>query len=100
VLDPDKPAVLSNCISDESVDEPLIDEDLTNCSADASVLDPLALDKPTNEYVPDNVLLALSDADRVNNGATVSVDEPLRLAAPVVVVLGAASLAAIKANVI
>jgi hypothetical protein len=85
---------------DESVDELLIDEDLTNCSADASVLDPLAPDAPTNEYAPDNVLLVLNDADRINDVAAVSVDEPLRLAAPVTVVLGAASLAAIKATVI
>ena len=60
VLDPDKPAVLSNCMSDESVDEQLIDEDLTNCNADASVLDPLALDAPTREYAQDNVLLVLN----------------------------------------
>lgn len=100
VLDPDKLADRCSCISEVSVDEPLIDEDPTNCNVDVSVLDPLVLDAPTNEYVPDNVLLVLNDADRISDGAAVSVDEPLRLAAPVVVVLGAASLAAIKATVI
>jgi hypothetical protein len=100
VLDPDKLAERCSCISEVSVDEPLIDEDLTNCNADVSVLDPLTLDAPTREYVPDNVLLVLNGADRANDGDAVSVDEPLRLAALVTLVLGAASLAAIKATVI
>jgi hypothetical protein len=82
------------------VDEPLIAEDLTNCNADVSVLDPLTLDAPTREYAQDNVLLVLNGADFANDGAAVSVDEPLRLAALVTLVLGAASLAAIKATVI
>ena len=46
------------------------------------------------------MLLDDIDADRWIDGVAVSVAEPLRLAAPLVVKEGAASLAAIKANVI
>jgi hypothetical protein len=100
VPDPDKPDVRTNCISAVRVDELLADTDLTNDGAADKVLLALNAEEPTKAYVPDNVLLELNDAVRMNDGAAVSVDEPLRLAAPVVVVDGAASLAAIKATVI
>jgi hypothetical protein len=61
---------------------------------------PLSDDDPTKAYVPFSVLLELNAADRAKLGVAVSVDEPVRLAVPLLVSDGAASLAAIKATVI
>jgi hypothetical protein len=100
VLDPDKPDVRTNCICASRVEALLMDADVVNDGAADNVLLALTAEEPTKAYVPDNVLLELIDADLSNLTDAVSVDEPLRLAAPVVVVDGAASLAAIKATVI
>lgn len=89
-----------NCIDAVSVDEPLCADAPTNDPLDVNVLEPLIADAPTNDPVLVSVLLELIDAERTKDGDADSVDEPLRLAMPVVVVDGAASLAAIKATVI
>jgi len=100
VLDPDKPDVRSNCIAAVSVDALLKGADRLNDSDAFNVPAPLRDDDPTKAYVPLSVLLELNAADRAKLGVAVSVDEPVRLAVPLLVSDGAASLAAIKATVI
>jgi hypothetical protein len=100
VLDPDKLDVRTNCIAAVSVDALLIGADRLNDSDAFNVPTPLNDDDPTKAYVPFSVLLELNAADRAKLGVAVSVDEPVRLAVPLLVSDGAASLAAIKATVI
>ncbi len=118
VLDPDKSLVRGNDGPAETVDEPVIADVYKNeklalnellalsCAVCANVglaLSVLLLDNEldrTKDIPAANVLLDDKDADLTNVGDAFSVAEPLRLAAPVTVVLGAASLAAIKATVI
>ncbi len=100
VLDPDVADVRTNEIALVTVDAEESADEYEKAKLADKVLLAVKLALPTKTGDAVKVLLVDIDEARTKVGEALDVAEPLRLAAPFVVVEGAASLAAIKANVI